>query len=247
MTSTYYSCPHPGHTVIFMVDGIKFYGSKVSNVHWIDNPYHLILACASYHGDEPILTLPDGFDDLAEFEIEQTVLRIDWDDFGVPRLHPEFWHKLIKIAKKENINSITACCVGSHGRTGTALAALAIVGRKLTAYKAVQLIRKQHCDQAVESEAQIDYLQEVEEWAYEKDIIKGVGPRPEKRPIKSYTNPQSQYYKGGVVSNATKVTPAETDKEEFKANEAAIKQIRDAEDNYQGIPTRWEPNDDFFP
>jgi hypothetical protein len=47
-------------------------------------------------------------------------------------------------------------CIGGHGRTGTALAALVaqVTGNK----DAIQYVRENYCEKAVESQAQIDFL-----------------------------------------------------------------------------------------
>ncbi|MCK5640964.1 MAG: hypothetical protein KAJ19_09215, partial [Gammaproteobacteria bacterium] len=48
-------------------------------------------------------------------------------------------------------------CIGGHGRTGLVLAALAAY-TKTAPKNAIQWVRKHHCDSAVESTSQVNFL-----------------------------------------------------------------------------------------
>jgi hypothetical protein len=202
MTNYYASiCPHPGTTTIAVIDGIKIHGTTVSDAYDIWEDDHLIVACASY-ATSSCLEVPEGFESLMEYDVPQDILQIEWKDYQAPRLHPEFWKALIEAAVTNGVQNISVCCVGSHGRTGTALAALMIVHKQMTAAKAVNYVRKRHCDQAVESHAQIDYLVWVEEWALKEGIIKGRGPRPAVRKPKTVVTSTSYTYTGAEAKKA---------------------------------------------
>lgn len=98
-------------------------------------------------------------------------LLLDWTDFGVPpeRIDLNFWESILEGAKRNDIDRIIVCCVGGSGRTGTALAALAIasgvtVGEDDEAHElnepdeAIVFIRKEYHDKAIENKAQELYI-----------------------------------------------------------------------------------------
>jgi hypothetical protein len=89
-------------------------------------------------------------------------IHIAWPDGGAPPLAPTFWRALIDGVQ----GSLCVCCIGSHGRTGTALAALFMAQHgdyqsDETLADVVAMVRKLHCDQAVETHDQVDYLEKV--------------------------------------------------------------------------------------
>ena len=96
------------------------------------------------------------------------VLEIDWPDMGVPNnLHKKFWKALIVDIKVKGIKSISTMCAGGHGRTGVQLAILAhlLIEKKYheweTAEELILWVRKQYCENAVESKSQQTYIAEV--------------------------------------------------------------------------------------
>ena len=89
-----------------------------------------------------------------------TRILIDWPDGGVPPVVPEFWRTLVETVK----GNLAVCCVGGHGRTGTALVAMfmaqhADTGKgPQTLADVATFIRVAHCEEAIETEEQCDYL-----------------------------------------------------------------------------------------
>ncbi len=90
-------------------------------------------------------------------------VHIAWPDGGVPPLVPSFWRALLDSVQ----GSVVVCCIGAHGRTGTALAALYLAqhasfdGEPIELGEVVATVRKLHCEQAVETHDQVDYLEKV--------------------------------------------------------------------------------------
>lgn len=79
---------------------------------------------------------------------------VDWPDFGVPAdtraVAGALWTVLERARAGEHVE---VGCLGGHGRTGTALACLAV----LTGYPAVDAVawvRSGYCEQAVETPGQ---------------------------------------------------------------------------------------------
>ena len=91
-------------------------------------------------------------------------VQISCPDYSVPDLGLQFWLDLIDIINNEwqaeRITGVTVCCIGGHGRTGTALSILAGLTGKCKS-DPVKFIRKHYCDKAVESVSQIKYIEEI--------------------------------------------------------------------------------------
>lgn len=92
------------------------------------------------------------------------VVRISWPDYDIPALERDFWLDLIDVINEEwlkkRITGVTCCCVGGHGRTGTALAILAgLTGACIS--DPVLFVREHYCKKVVESESQIKYIEEM--------------------------------------------------------------------------------------
>lgn len=91
------------------------------------------------------------------------VICIDWPDMQAPQLDKGFWEALA-----QDLGGITGkaaiFCMGGHGRTGTALSALAQVTEyapAITNGDVVRWLRSVYCDHAVETEDQVRYLERV--------------------------------------------------------------------------------------
>lgn len=78
-------------------------------------------------------------------------------DMKAPK-NPESFSQLIDwlILQLSANKKVHLGCIGGHGRTGTVLAAL--VARFMGVKDAIQYVRKNYCDKAVESKEQIDFL-----------------------------------------------------------------------------------------
>lgn len=86
---------------------------------------------------------------------------INWPDRGVPGLSAGWWATLAK-ALPGIKGDIGLCCMGGHGRTGVMLAILAsLLGKVRKGECPVAWVRKRYCTQAVESDAQLDYVERV--------------------------------------------------------------------------------------
>lgn len=79
-------------------------------------------------------------------------------DMGIPK-SPEEFKKMVGYVKKqlEEGKKVHCGCIGGHGRTGTFFAALVSeFGEK----DAINYVRKNYCDRAVESGSQVKFLNE---------------------------------------------------------------------------------------
>ncbi|MEO3873854.1 protein-tyrosine phosphatase family protein [Nonomuraea sp. B12E4] len=87
--------------------------------------------------------------------------RVDWPDFSAPR-RPEaaigqLGDLLARVGRGERVE---VACAGGHGRTGTALAALAVL-RGMSPEEAVGWVREAYDAKAVETRAQVRFLHRI--------------------------------------------------------------------------------------
>lgn len=79
---------------------------------------------------------------------------IDWQDYGLPYDYYSACISIIDAYKKAADGLwVEVGCIGGHGRTGTALACMAVLGG-VDADKAVAWVREAYCDHAVETKDQ---------------------------------------------------------------------------------------------
>lgn len=86
------------------------------------------------------------------------VLRIKHPDMGIPPVGWKFWVDLYALLP---LGRTVVACMGGHGRTGTVLACLILVGSTLTGKEVIDYVRKHHCDNAIESDKQEDYIKKM--------------------------------------------------------------------------------------
>jgi hypothetical protein len=95
---------------------------------------------------------------LALPELESAVMEIEWPDYGVPTLTRPQWDAIVK-AVLERGRPLMVCCVGGHGRTGTALSILlTLMGVVPEDADPVTFVRDAYCDEAVETVGQLNYV-----------------------------------------------------------------------------------------
>lgn len=109
---------------------------------------------------------------------------IDWPDMSVPALPPAFWRALHKDLLA-NPTDLLVFCVGGHGRTGTALAILALLEHQREPWipeafreelsgqpsvDVVTFLRERYCRRAVETDSQFEYISRVTGVPLSKEI-----------------------------------------------------------------------------
>lgn len=89
------------------------------------------------------------------------VIDLNWSDGQFFRGSVKWWMKLLELIKSEDYKEVEICCVGGHGRTGTALAAILILTHKWDknpSVEAEEWIKTNYCKRAIETKAQQEYL-----------------------------------------------------------------------------------------
>lgn len=164
MTS-YKQCDHAGEPVFYLGEsadtGVVFRAANYSGAREAAAYADVFLDLA---GVAPSTRFVEGdkafVDVLSEYSPKSRVVRLNWADMSAPPVGYVFWVKLLEIL--EPGTSVVVACHGSHGRTGTALAAILLAYSDVySAEEAVTFIRKNHCHKAVESKSQTEYLQKL--------------------------------------------------------------------------------------
>lgn len=87
------------------------------------------------------------------------VVTIDWPDGGIPDFTKADWIRLLQDLSKIK-GKVLVHCMGGHGRTGTALAALLFLSQAVKGDTA-KWVREYFCEKVIESESQITYLKSL--------------------------------------------------------------------------------------
>ncbi len=166
------TCSHTGTKVACILErGISLAGAKGSSIDF--EAADVVIDCAGMTKKD--FNAPSGgvvsgtarlVDAVKETITHPDTLFIDWPDMQVPRVGPKFWVALL--AAIPDNSRVVACCMGSHGRTGTALSCL-IAANSLTigrenvpdAVDIIKFVRKNHCEKAVETQSQEDYIARI--------------------------------------------------------------------------------------
>jgi len=130
---------------------------------------------------------PSEYDSLRQFvSSDCPQISLDWPDYGLPPVRFGFWEELAKLLPK---GDVLVRCFGGHGRTGTAIAALLVIGWDYDAATAIATIRKHHCEQAVESANQKRYLAQLSNWWRAKNGQPVAELEPEAQPTLALVSP----------------------------------------------------------
>lgn len=156
---------HEGVREIVGVGKSKVYAGKFSDVSDF-NDWALMIELSDRYGTistEDVVTVnKEARDMLPAFLVEVPrvpIIRLNWPDYGTPRLSREWWLAFVKFLEGQE-GDIGVGCTGGHGRTGTFLSIL--IGLTEPEVKnPVAEVRERHCKKAVESNAQIRYIQRM--------------------------------------------------------------------------------------
>ena len=188
------SCNH-APVLVCSVGGIRLYAATKSNItRGNSKDIQLIVNCSGISvnlvgSNDPndLVIGTEKFEVLKKHIMYQTnieELRLDWTDGGIWPAGIQFWQELFDICKANEFTDIVFCCVGGHGRTGTALVSFAIANSIYQFDMSIDYVKElnqRYCTQAVETMAQDDYLRclEVEVRQQEKqreNIIEWIAP-----------------------------------------------------------------------
>ena len=162
---------HKGNKKVFETDKLIIYGGGINRgaqPELVDISINLT-GRAEIEPIEIVLNAKakELLGDIEKFQPEVAEIIIDWPDMGVISAPKLWWEMLIKrienAAHKEKKKlSVLVHCIGGHGRTGTALAIMGCLLGLIPENKCpVEFIRKNYCQNAIETYPQIDYIERI--------------------------------------------------------------------------------------
>lgn len=171
----YKSCSHPGDKVIFDFEGKQLFGSNNSSIDEWSGKWDLIIDLAGVVNVPNVVPFisaaaPKRFRALdklvgKEKELPSEVLRLYWNDMGIPPVGLNFWRALWAELPAKTV----IACMGGHGRTGSCLAAF-MISCGVDYYSAVETVRTEHCKKAIETVSQERYLHELYVQVMEEEL-----------------------------------------------------------------------------
>lgn len=177
-----YKC-HDGVRIAFAGEGVELYGASLTaaegNFNRVEKGFDLVISLTfanfkirkSKVVEGEYLTSV-GYKELTKITVDvPEVLRLHWQDYGVPDLDEDFWNRLARVIRKKGqdrlrrrkgkgVYRVMVHCMGGHGRTGTCLSILAnkVIGIE---GDLVEQVRKAYCNHAVENKSQIEYVEKM--------------------------------------------------------------------------------------
>lgn len=148
------------HTPQHVINGKEYniYAGREWDVKNDANNYDIILNLTGYQlNKHHIIPMSDLNKWSKKTHHKYKEICLDWPDMGIVDLPKEFWLDLIKYFKKNN-SKVLMFCMGGHGRTGTAMATLMVLGLEYSPEKAVTWIRENYCNKAIETWNQLNYV-----------------------------------------------------------------------------------------
>lgn len=171
-------------------------------------------------------------------------LVINWPDYNVPKLTPEWWHVLVNSLagqKKEDKSKpfdIAIHCNGGHGRTGTALAIIGCLSHAIPFEDdPIAWVRANYCPEAVESQTQIGYV----------EFVTGRRSASKPQPVKTYQPFSTQRSASGNWSSNPQPQPQRYDPDEIGVDDDGLVYQMDAQTGRITVKTADEYNwDDYL-
>jgi hypothetical protein len=152
-------------SLAFEAEDIEFWGSPYSLLEEVDLSEDdlLINGYGTKYTAPPFVRSAPSWLTFSEHNLnkEPHQLLLDWKDFSPPpsSANIDFWETIVSQAKAEGIKRIICCCGAGLGRTGTALASLALAsGRANDPEYAIEMIRGNYNRGAVETKGQELYI-----------------------------------------------------------------------------------------
>lgn len=195
---------HAGNVLVGSAGKINIFGgghSRDCDIRSVDLAFDLARSPSStplFQMNSPALENP-VFERLRRVT---PVISILWPDYSVPTISRTTWLDIIEAIEdfaeqsKHEAVDVLFCCQGGHGRTGTALSIVcSLLGIIPENEDPVKWVRAKYCKKAVESDAQLNYL----------ELIAGRLTKEEAYKEQSFTPPSLQpvmpYLKGGDLKD----------------------------------------------
>ena len=180
---------HTGQLLVFTTDtGVNVYGGgKNRSGGWHKLDFIPDLAMGP---DETLVysvkandntVVPEGWlcgQFVGKADAPPPIIALDFPDFGIPKVGPEFWYALAQDILDKRLRSVSTQCAGGHGRTGVQLCILYDLLNTHATGKPydnvgdlILMIRDLYCSHIVETTAQQQYIADVINMPVGKNVI----------------------------------------------------------------------------
>lgn len=154
----YRECQHMPHPTTYLNE-VLYYTSSRDGIMDFDGDLVINLTGI------PNINNMDKYPELVEYiEYPFQEMLVPCPVFHAPKVKMDFWRAIHSFIESKKWKHICIQCDTAHGRTGTFLASLIIANAGMNAKDAVDLIRAEYCELAVETMEQCVYLQQVDEY-----------------------------------------------------------------------------------
>jgi protein-tyrosine phosphatase len=157
---------HWGSTFVFQWEGLTFFGG--GSFRGMDTTgMDVVIDCGA-----GVQQCRKGNRNSSSLQ-QQWIIRLGWPDGGVPEMQEKDWRDLLDLLqelsrRRKSCLKVLVCCVGGHGRTGTALSILAALSG-VEPENPVGFIRQEYCRRAVETKPQCSYIRKIAKLDSEDD------------------------------------------------------------------------------
>ena len=168
------------HRPTKIIDGRNWsvWAASLSKARAAKRDFNIVINCTGSSLFEQGHTLPHELQEFVVAPKAEEIL-LDWEDGADINLTPEFWPALVEYLRTKKAKTLVHC-LGGHGRTGTAAACLLVAACDYGANQAIKWIRKNYCEEAIETIAQLQYVRQVAKALKEKkDSRKHIPPKKE--------------------------------------------------------------------
>ncbi len=256
MTTTYANgrtC-HDDGTKLFRAFGTTFFGGTFHGA--TKSSYDLILNFSGRKIGGGFIkftdSVPEKYQQWAK-PMEYPVMDIDWPDMGAGRLFKDEWQQLADLIKHDDdLKRVYLCCVGGHGRTGTAAVILGLLLGALPYEGPITELRKRYCKNIVESKKQFDYIEDMtfgDKLTFTAEVTKGYTSYSQQGHLYTGYTPGSYQKKQGAKASGSTYSNGQwqTRKGKWKPKNAKSSKVvpKVVRDYATGLVDSWKELTDF--
>ena len=151
---------------VFKINNVEYFAADANGVSKFNDG--LVINLCGSQKMPSALNMPHEL--MLHMQIPYTEIMVPWPDGETPLVKYSFWKGLHEYCEERGYDKVCFHCEAGHGRTGTALAALAISNLNWSSEQAIRHIRRVVCRYMVETFEQTIYLGSVDE-TFNKRIV----------------------------------------------------------------------------
>ncbi len=159
---------------VFKIDDVKYFAADAAGVSKFSDGLVINLCNRPNMPAETSMPL----ELLVHMQLPYKEIMVPWPDGEIPLVKSSFWKGLHEYASDQGYEKVCIHCEAGHGRTGTALSAIAIANLGWSAEQAINNVRLKHCRYMVETFDQTTYLGALDEAFNNREVFEEDLPVP---------------------------------------------------------------------